>query len=274
MKFAEAKTAFIKELKQKSFATNATDDHKALFATIDVSLATVEEANPDALSAALQLLEDYFADLALDEITAANLQEVLSRRYLEEAVLHLPFENPPTDFPTPEILIHSLKKFFLWSERKSLNSCKPENAGEAFTQQQESLAQECLKVLQNLQKTLPRAIEISQALTKLFANRGGAIAFPEFLTSFEEGGHNHYDIGNTANEITAIEGYFRILKVEGTNIEAVELITDEPVWPIIFPQKIAQLIQADYIINLELIRRENVWQIVNCGFAYPPGTEV
>ena len=57
-------------------------------------------------------------------------------------------------------------------------------------------------------------------------------------------------------------------------VEAEEIITEERVWPIIFPSDPASPLTNDYIINLELVRSKDGWQIAACGFAYPPGTDV
>jgi hypothetical protein len=93
------------------------------------------------------------------------------------------------------------------------------------------------------------------------------------LTSFEEGGSSQYDIDVPGN-VGAIDGYFRIIRVEGSSVEAEELISDERVWPIVFPSEVAALLDDGYIINLELVRKPEHWQIAGCGFAYPPGTEI
>jgi hypothetical protein len=71
-----------------------------------------------------------------------------------------------------------------------------------------------------------------------------------------------------------MEGYFRILKIDGSLIEAEETITETRVYPIIFPQEVARLLEMGFVINLELARSKTGWQIVACGFVYPPGTEV
>jgi hypothetical protein len=102
---------------------------------------------------------------------------------------------------------------------------------------------------------------------------GGAFSFPEFLTSFEEGGSSQYDIDVPGN-VGAIDGYFRIIRVDGVLAEAEELISEERVWPIVFPFEVAALLDDGYIINMELVRKMEGWQIVGCGFTYPPGTEI
>ena len=128
-------------------------------------------------------------------------------------------------------------------------------------------------VLNELRRSLPRALEITNTLTNALRGRGGAFAFPEFLTSFEEGGSSQYDIDVPGN-IGAIDGYFRVIRVEGVSVEAEELISEERVWPIVFPAEVAAMLDDEYIVNLELVRKAEWWQIVACGFAYPPGTEI
>jgi site-specific recombinase XerD len=66
----------------------------------------------------------------------------------------------------------------------------------------------------------------------------------------------------------------RIIRVEGSLVEAEDLISEERVWPIIFPFEVAVLLDRAYVINLELVRTKEGWQIASCGFAYPPGTEI
>ena len=127
--------------------------------------------------------------------------------------------------------------------------------------------------------TLPRADEISKLLSDWLRERGGAFSFPEYLTTFEEGGRSQYDIDDSAdsddsNEVRVLDGYFRILRVEGSLVEAEELVTGKRVWPIVFPSHVAVLLERAYTINLEVVRTGEGWQITGCGFAYPPGTDV
>jgi hypothetical protein len=56
-------------------------------------------------------------------------------------------------------------------------------------------------------------------------------------------------------------------------IEAVELISDERIWPIVFPEHVAGMLNDAYVMNLELVLDLGKWQIAGCGFTYPPGTE-
>ncbi|HSE38485.1 MAG TPA: hypothetical protein VLG74_14365, partial [Blastocatellia bacterium] len=128
-------------------------------------------------------------------------------------------------------------------------------------------------MLNELRRSLPRALAITDALTAALRARGGAFTFPEFLTSFEEGGGSQYDI-DVAGKVGAIDGYFRIVRVEGSVVEAEELISEERLWPIVFPAEAAELLEEGYIINLELVRNLEGWRIAGCGFAYPPGTEI
>ena len=72
----------------------------------------------------------------------------------------------------------------------------------------------------------------------------------------------------------AIEGYFRIIRVDGSLVEAEEMISGGNVWPIVFPAKDAAQLDDRYILNLELVRVKEGWRIARCGFAYPPGTDV
>ena len=213
---------------------------------------------------ALVLLTTYFsADAPLSEVTPSGLRDFLSRWYVEKACASKPNDSTaakPTEadqVPEPCDLLDSLSEFFEWTDR------------EDGTDQ----ASQYSSILIELSRNLPRALKISRALSSSLRERGGAFSFPEFLTSFEEGGSSQYDIDVPGN-IGAIDGYFRIIRAEGSSVEAEELISEERVWPIVFPSEVAALLDVGYIINLELIRAPEGWQIAGCGFAYPPGTEI
>ena len=228
-------------------------------------------------SQALLLLTNYSSpDAALTEITPSGLRDFLSRWYVEKAGASKPNvsndahstvrpvpqslnarRTEPDQVPEPQDLLDSLAEFFKWADRQ------------AGTDQ----ATQYSPILIELSRSLPRALEIADALTSALRQRGGAFNFPEFLTSFEEGGSSQYDIDVPGN-LGAIDGYFRIVRVEGSSVEAEELISEERVWPIIFPSEVAALLEYGYIINLELVRKPEGWQIAGCGFAYPPGTEI
>jgi hypothetical protein len=223
------------------------------------------------------LLTNYFSpDAALTEITPSSLRDFLSRWYVEKACASKPIASndahstvrripqslnarptEPDQVPEPKDLLDSLAEFFKWADQQ------------AGTDQ----AAQYSPILIELRRSLPRALEITNALTSALRQRGGAFNFPEFLTSFEEGGSSQYDIDVPGN-LGAIDGYFRIVRVEGSSVEAEELISEERVWPIVFPSEVAALLEDGYIINLELVRKPEGWQIAGCGFAYPPGTEI
>ena len=226
---------------------------------------------------ALLLLTSYASpDAALTEITPSGLRDFLSRWYVEKAgaskpnvsndahstVRRIPQSlnarrTEPDQVPEPQDLLDSLAEFFKWADRQ------------AGTDQ----ATQYSPMLIELSRSLPRALEIANALTSALRQRGGAFNFPEFLTSFEQGGSSQYDIDVPGN-LGAIDGYFRIVRVEGASVEAEELISEERVWPIVFPSEVVALLEDGYIINLELVRKPEGWQIAGCGFAYPPGTEI
>ncbi|MEW6131112.1 MAG: hypothetical protein AB1757_29040 [Acidobacteriota bacterium] len=225
-----------------------------------------DEENHLAIADCLQALEclaTYFGNVRIATITPERLRDFLARWYVEEATIKTQRRN--TDFsitdsvphlPDAEILIKSLIAFFNWH-------------GESFN---DPLNQQRLAVLNELQSTLRRAIAINLALSNYLTTRGGAIQFPEFLTSFEAGGHSEYDVGANG-EVCAREGYFRILRIDGEKVEAEELISETRVFPIIFPENIARWLEVAYLINLEIVHTPEGWQITNCGFAYPPNTE-
>jgi hypothetical protein len=199
-------------------------------------------------------------DLRLDELTPARLRDFLARWFIENAgpaSHHANERLSSSGLPAPAILMDSLAAFMDWAARSI-----------AFT-----AAGECLAVIAELRDRLPRALDIGARLSEHVAGRGGAFGFPEFLTSFEAGGHSQYDF-DVAGESACMEGYFRILRVEGQRVEAEELLAETRAWPILFPDSVAALLENEFLINLELVHAEGVWHIVACGFAYPPGTEL
>ena len=242
--------------------------------------STVHLQLPSAIhDQTLLLLANYSSpDSALADITPERLRDFLSRWYVEKAGasrlsdssysehdvhstairMSQALERHAADLvPEPRDLLDSLSEFFKWAHRQ------------AGTDQ----AAHFSPILTELSRSLPRALEITNALSRSLRERGGAFTFPEFLTSFEEGGSSQYDIDVPGN-VGAIDGYFRIIRVEGSSVEAQELICEASVWPILVPSDVAALLEDGYIINLELVRKPEGWQIAGCGFAYPPGTEI
>src|SRR6185369_7040041 len=154
------------------------------------------------------------------------------------------------------LVIDSIAEFFKWIKQRGAAS-----------------SDDSLAALNELRVTVPRALEITGDLASCIGSQRGAFSFPEFLTSFEEGGRSEYDI-DTPGDVGALEGYFRIIRVEGSMVEAEELTSEDRIWPIIFPAEIAATLEYQYIINLELVRAREGWKIVGCGVVYPPGTEI
>jgi len=234
---------------------------------------SIVKVSLESCARALELLTTYFShDINLAEITTATIRDFLNRWYVEragsrssemttaESALPAALTSESEEAcraPEPQALCDSLREFFVWAQ------------GDAELDK----ADEYIGLLEDARKRLPRALELTALLSQTLAERGGAFAFPEFLTSFEEGGHSQYDL-DTPGEVAAIEGYFRITQVKGAMVEAEEIISDERVWPIIFPPRVASRLMSDYIINLELVRKDEVWQVSACGFAYPPGTDL
>lgn len=228
---------------------------------------------------ALGLFAEYFSNNAkLSEVTPSSMRDFLSRWYVEQAAgewhtdstsiamdgtsttgqIREDSNSPVSDLaPEPLDLLGSIEEFVGWADRQT-GACK---------------AAEFSQVINELRRSLPRALALTSALTSAMRTRGGAFTFPEFLTSFEEGGSSQYDIDVPGN-VGAIDGYFRIVRVEGFLVEAEELISEERLWPIIFPAEVEGLLEEGYIVNLELVRNPEGWRIAGCGFAYPPGTEI
>lgn len=201
----------------------------------------------------LDLLTYFFTADNLDDITPCRLRDFLARHYIEKVSARDSIE----EIPRPDRLISTVREFFSWADQYSHGDS----------------AKEYLKVIAELEVSLPRALEIFITLSSCLARRGGAFTFPEYLISFEEGGRSQYDI-DEAGDAGAREGYFRVIRIEGIRVEAEELITEESIWPLIFPEEVAPLLEPQYIINLEIIRASDAWHIASCGFAYPPGTEI
>jgi hypothetical protein len=250
MNLAQAKAAFLEERQQQ----------------IELSASV----------ASLEIFCSHFASVAITDITPKKLRQFLSVWYLEEVITHSTSSNQTGNFPNAQTMIACLTDFFTWVDETEADNFQTKPLSQEVTPEssEEAIARERLTVLQNLQDTLPRAIAITRSLSDSLANQGGAFTFPEFLTSFEEGGQSAYDIGGTSGEASAIEGYFQILRVDGTNVVAEESLSERQISPILFPQEAAALLDTGYIINLELVYHQGIWQIVNCGFAYPPNTEM
>jgi hypothetical protein len=227
----------------------------------------------------MNLLRGYFsADATLTDISAFALRDFLARSYLEKACtskfsdtkapeleatlaetvgLASRERAKPDSLPEPHEVLDSLEEFLEWAEQQTGLD----------------LVSQALPILGELSDSLPRAFEISDSMWSWLRDRGGAFTFPEFLTSFEEGGHGQYDI-DVPGAVGAVEGFFRIVRVQGAMVEAEELISEARIWPIIFPADVAARLAEAFIINLELARAGEGWLIVGCGFTYPPGTDV
>ena len=203
----------------------------------------------------IQLLRDYLSALPTGALTyslPALLRDFLSRWYIEATA--------SKQLPLPDAILESLAVFLRWLDERAHTT----------------LEAECSAVLRELSMTVPRALEITAAVSKHLAERGGAFSFPEFLTTFADGGQSSYDIAvaGEGEGPGAVEGYFRVLKVEGLTVEVQDLISEESYSPVICPEEVARLIEPSYIVNLEIVRVEEGWQIASCGFAYPPGTDI
>lgn len=217
----------------------------------DSSVESSAEASSKVqiLVQSLELLTTYFSRTdALEDVTADRLRDFLARFYIEKAL--------SSCAPEPKALLGSLARFFRWADQY------------AGTKK----ADQYLPLIRELEQTIPCALELTQRLSKEMAGRGGAFSFPEFLASFEEGGQSQYDL-DAPGEVSAIEGYFRITRVEGSSVEAEETISEDRIWPIIFPASVVSFICVGMVINLELVRAAEGWQIAASGFAYPPGAK-
>src|ERR1044071_435370 len=158
--------------------------------------------------AALRLLSGYFRkNTPITDLTLPGIREFLTRWYVDEAASPTNEVNPPHELvPTPDELIDTLVQFFSWLDVK--------HGTDYSTRFSEILAK--------IRTSLPKAIRLTRVLAETFRQRKGAFSFPEFLTSFAEGGRSEYDI-DVAGGTTALDGYFRVAKVDGSSVEAVNI---------------------------------------------------
>lgn len=203
------------------------------------------------------LLKSYLASTANSSllITPDDLRHFLGNWYLSRYVSH----HPSAELPTPNALLAALDRLVDWTARRG------DLQGEMLIRLQAALDE--------LSVTLTHAIEISGRLVDYVSGRRGPFAFPEFLTTFEQGGRSEYDV-DASGEVFSMEGYFTIVRIDGMQVEAVESISEEIIWPITFLEPLASLLIPGYILNLELVRSSEGWQISGCGLAHPPGTPV
>ena len=203
----------------------------------------------------LLLLKGYFfPNVKSSQITAGGLRDFFARWYIETGG----YAKRADQLPEPLDMLATVSDFLKWADRQGRTNVYVRMA----------------PLLTELRHTLPRAVEISKSLSNWLRERGGAFSFPEFLTSFEEGGRSQYDIDEPDDDDRAVlEGHFRILRAEGSLVEAEESISGRQVWPIVFPAHVAALLDGAYTINLEVVRTQEGWQITGCGFAHPPGTD-
>jgi hypothetical protein len=217
----------------------------------EASARFLEQSNPKnsqgnkAHAQTIQFLTSCLPDATLAQLTPARLRDFIARWYVEETHHKL----------APLVLLNSLRVFLNWVD----------------THTPTVVEDGCRSVIAQLEETLPRAIEITDVLSSQLRARG-AFGFPEFLTSFEEGGRSQYDV-DIGGTVSALEGFFRVSRIEEAMVEAEELISGESVWPVIFPEEAVAVLETGYIINLDLVRAGDRWRIAGCGFAYPPGTE-
>jgi hypothetical protein len=215
-------------------------------------------SSPNTRSA-LRLLTQFFPNnTTTSDLTLSGLREFLTRWYIDEAASQPDDKACPNELlPTPDELIDVLVRFFFW-----LDATYSTTYSTCFSD-----------ILAWTRTSVPIALQLTSKLTDMIRRPAGAFSFPEFLTSFEEGGRSQYNV-DWAGETSAMDGYFRIVSIEGSTVEALELLTDETVAPIDIPAAVAETLQVGYVINLEIVREQNSWKIVGCGFAYPPEFEI
>ena len=230
---------------------------------------------------AMNLLPGYFsANAPLTDMSPSSLRDFLARWYVEKACISRFSDTKAAERETasaetvgPGLASRERLKPDLLPEPHEMLDSLEAFLGWAGQQTGLDLVSQTAPIFAELRESLPRALELTESMWNWLRDRGGAFTFPEFLTSFEAGGHGQYDIGAPGN-VGAMEGFFRIVRVQGVLVEAEELISEARIWPTIFPVQVAALLDEGYIINLELQRTREGWQIAGCGFAYPPGTDL
>lgn len=206
---------------------------------------------------ALELLKTYCSAnsvKSLDDLTHEYVRDFMARWWVEESgTIREKIIQPsdPSQNKASDVLglLDAVSDFFIWLDERG--------GARSITKR--------LAIIDELKQSLPLAFEIKESIQFHFTERAGPFGFPEFLTSFEEGGHSSTD---------ALEGFFRVSRIDGLLIEAEELISETRVWPIFLPEETALLIRPGYILGLEIIRVENAWEIASSSFVYPPGTSV
>jgi len=208
---------------------------------------------------ALRLLAEFFPkNTTTTELMLPGIREFLTRWYVDEAASQPDDKTSPDErLPTPDELIDALVRFFSWVDV---------TCGTTYSTRFSD-------ILARTKTSLPIALRLTCELTETIRQPEGAFSFPEFLTSFEEGGRSQYDV-DVGGETSAMDGYFRIVNVDGSCVEAVELLSEDTVGPIHFPTAVAKTLQVGYVINLEIVRGQKSWKIVGSGFAYPPEFEI
>ena len=126
---------------------------------------------------------------------------------------------------------------------------------------------ERLEAVRQMKEEVPKALEIAEALAREMANRPGPFPFSEFLTTFDEGGQTVYH-GNS--EPKSLDSFFEIVDVKSMLLEARDLGTDV-LLTIVAPPGVTRVARAGFVLNLEVVRYSNRWEIVDYGAAYPPG---
>src|SRR6185295_17851871 len=122
-----------------------------------------ERCEAATIAQALELLNTFLPEATLEDLTHDRLRDFIARWYVEQT----------SHQPSPRDLLNSLDAFLNWVDV---------NAGSA-------IQGDCSAMIAELNDSLPRALEITATLSSQLGS-GGAFGFPEFLTSFEEGGRS------------------------------------------------------------------------------------
>lgn len=217
-----------------------------------------ENPGPAETRESIILLKSYLATIPRNgacRLTAESLYQFLGNFYLTRYVSGGEGEQ----LPAPSEIVTALGQLLDWMAGRQ------DMIGELLADAHSALSE--------LAVTLPQAVYTSRQLAECLSKRQGPFAFSEFLTTFEDGGQSQYE-PDVAGRPRTKEGYFRITRADGKIVEARESLSEEAVWPILLPEGAEGILSPGYIVNLDIVRNGEYWEITGCGLAYPPGTIV
>jgi len=229
----------------------------------DVAISFLE--NPSQVEdrgRAISLLIEYFgSETRLADLNADSLNDFLCRWCIERS-RHSETDAAGRRVDSSRALIQAIPKTVL------------ELLDFASRQVDPATASASREAVEYARINLPRSLEVSRLLAEAVSRDESGTEFRDFLTTFEAGGQSEYDVDDPSDSVVddqpaALEGFFRVKKIEGTLVEMEEVIGEELVGLVFFPADVAALLQPEDVLELELIADGENWSIIACGFAYP-----